>query len=319
MSKTNKLLLFLMLTVLFGYLVILGVSLYRNYVRTQTPPASSSVSAPAGEEVVPTPVAVDPEDPAIRAARDAERAVERVTAWKAALNAAYRSQTEIERGEIDSAIDRLERAVEEAPLVVDLKLALADLYMGQKRYTDARDMYMRILDVDPLRDGVGLKWAQALHALRHHEAALTVALWLLEGDSFLEEPNQIAALAYIAMDRTADAVPHLRRQISVNRENVVAQNNLAVAYSRLGEYARAVTLFLEVLDADPGNAITYYNLAVCYSQQGDTRQAVETLQHAAERFGHSFVSAWFRSKDFDPIRESEAFRNLQEMDDDTEE
>lgn len=311
MSPANKVLFILLLAVLIGYLGLLGVSMYRAQQEEEPPPPVAAEEQP--EEIVEEPPP-DPADPAVLAAQDAEATSEHLDLWRSALNAMYRAKSEIERGETARAIERLEGAIEKAPLLVELKLALADLYMDQKRFAEARDLYVGVLETDPLKEGVRLKLARALHGLRHHEAALQVALWILEDDSFLEEPNQIAAMSYLATDRIADAVPHLRRQVAVNRDNIVAQNNLAVAYSRLGDHARAVTLFRDVLEADPGNAITYYNLAVSYAQQDQAALAVETLESAADRFGYPFVSAWFRSRDFDPIRHSDVFRSLEATD-----
>ena len=312
MQGANKWVLIFLLAVLLGYMAVLGVSLYRTYLQEEAMAPPPPVPE-APQEEAPA-VVEDPDDPALNAARDAERTGAHLATWKGALNALYAASTDLERGESERGLERLEGAVEASPHIVELQLKLADLYMAQKRFAEARDLYVRVLETDPLREGVRLKWAQSLQALRHHEAALQVALWILEDDSFLEEPNQIAATAYLAMERIEEAVPHLRRQISVNRENVVAQNNLAVAYSRLGEYARAVTLFLDVLEADPRNAITYYNLAVSYAQQGDAGRAVETLETAADRFGFPFVSAWFKSRDFDPIRTTDRFQRLELMD-----
>ncbi len=307
----------LLVAILVVYMGILGASLYRSFFgEEEEEEEPTPVLAEEEPEETPEAAPTDPvpDDPAEIAAQDAERTGEYIDAWRSALNAMYRAETTLARGgETERAMERLEEAIDEAPHVVDLQLALADMYVEQQRYAEARDLYVRVLQADPMREGVRLKWARTLHALRHHEAALQVALWILDDDGFLEEPNQIAAMAYLAMDRIEAAIPHLRRQVAVDRDNIVAQNNLAVAYSRLGEYGRAVTLFRDVLEADPGNAITYYNLAVCHAQQGDADEAVETLQDAAERFGLSFVRAWFRSEDFDPIRDSTVFQELESL------
>ncbi len=316
----NKWILYVLSAALLGYLVILGVSLYRSG-RSSPPVGSELERVETDAEGIPGEEAarslVEDGEPGFEelAALDAERTGAHLDVFKRAVNELHRSQAEMARRDTSRALERLERALEAAPHVAELKLQLADLYMDEKRFAEARDLYAGALEADPLQKETRLKWAQALHALRHHEAALQVALWILEDDAFWEEPNQIAALAYIAMDRIEEAVPHLRRQVSVNRENMVARNNLAVAYSRLGQYARAVTLFRGVLESDPGNAITYYNLAVCYAQQGHALDAVDMLERAADRFGYSFVSAWFKSRDFDPIRGAEAFQALESEDD----
>lgn len=320
MSVTNKLVITLLIVLLLGYLGVLGASLYRTHAQRK-----ADASVPGADEggaalnVVEDEGVVHPAGPveepeptrAALAEQESERIADYVQAWKGAMNAISRSELLVERGRNEEAIEQLEQAMEEAPNVVDVQLALADRLAERQQFTEARELYLSVLESSPLKEGARLKLAETYQALHQYEAALQLALWILEGDSYLEEPNRVAALAYMAMDRTSEAIPHLRRQVAINRENIVAQNNLAVAYSRVGEHGRAVQLFQDVLDADPGNAITYYNLAVSYAQQDQAVSAVDTLNLAVEQFGIGFVSSWLGSKDFDPIRATEPYETLQ--------
>lgn len=323
MSKGNKMLLLLLTLILIGYLVVLGVTLYRGHV-AQPPPAAADPAEPvepvapvaeteASAAVIPEEVALLPDgDPpaqvALEETEDTEISIER---WRAATDAIRAVRPLLERGHVDRAIEHLEAALEQSPDLLSAKLALADLYAERERYGEARDLYKQVLDADPFTEGGRIKLARSLQALRDNEAALAIALWLLEEDPLREEPNQIAAMAYMAMNQVAEAVPHFRRQLSINRDNVRAQHNLGVAYSRLGDHRRAVNLFQEVLASDPGNAIAHYNLAVSFVKQDQPDEAVEVLTEAAERFGLRFVSAWLRSRDFDPVRDLPAFERLQ--------
>lgn len=321
MSRPNKLLLLSLTLILFAYLVVLGITLYRGYVDRQAPVATPSeelepvaAEGEAGIEGAPGEISLLKE-PALPIEPETGSAVEDINVsieqWRAAADALREVRPMLERANIDRAIETLERTLAQSPDLVAAKLTLADLFTQRERYVDARDLYIQVLDADPHTEGVRLKLARSLQALRDYEAALVMALWLLEEDPLREEPNHIAAMAHMAMNDAAAAVPHFRRQLSINRDNVRAQHNLGVAYSRLGDHRRAANLFQEVLANDPGNAIAYYNLAVSFVKQDQAGDAVEVLTDAAERFGLRFVSAWLRSRDFDPVRDFSAFERLQ--------
>jgi Flp pilus assembly protein TadD len=313
MTLANKLVLGLMLGLLGIYLSILGLSMLKTH-RQKMVTSPAPASRPATEALTAT---ISPPPPSSaenmdRAQQDAELTQRSVVAWKKGMTAIEQARMSRDMGDTEAAISRLEGVIEEAPNMVDLKLTLADLYRDAGRHADARDLYLRVLDTDPFREGVRMQLAHVFFALQHFDAALTMTQWSMETDPYVEEANHVAAMCYLNTGRTELAVPHLRRLVAVNRENIVAHNNLAVAYSRLGEFEKAIALFRDVMDADPGNSITYFNMAVCYAQKGEAESAVKTLANAVTRFGMPFVSAWFSSRDFDPIRNTPAFKQLEQ-------
>lgn len=321
MSTPNKMLLLLLTVILLVYLVVLGVTLYRGHSGRQAPiaaepaaPASTGAGGEAAADRSPEEISLlddagDLGEPEVfSTVEDIKGNIDR---WRSAAESLREVRPMLERGNIDRAIEALERTLDRSPNLISAKMTLADLYTQRERHDEARKLYIKVLDANPQTEGARLKLARSLQTLRDYEAALAMALWLLEEDPLREEPNHIAAMAYMAMNEVADAVPHFRRQLSINRENVRAQHNLGVAYSRLGDHRRAANLFQDVLASDPGNAIAYYNLAVSFVKQDQADDAVEVLTDAAERFGLRFVSAWLRSRDFDPIRDLSAFERLQ--------
>jgi len=319
MSWTQKVLFGSMSLLMVGYLGLLAYSLMMNRapapVATPQQPPTVSDAAPA-PSVVPQGI-VGEETPTARAEqRDRARVqtlTESVERWKAGLAQAERSRTARERsGDLAASVVQLEQALAATPALLDVKLELANTYAELNQYDEACEMYLALLEADPQRHEVRLKLALLLLSMQQHRSALTVAEWLLEADSFAEQPNYVAAMSLIGLGRLNEAIPHLRRLVSLNRENLLYRNNLAVTYSRLGLHEQAETLLREVLNDDPSNSITYYNLAVSYAQRNAAQPAVEILTSAARRFGMSFVNAWLESREFDPIRDTAEFRALRE-------
>lgn len=308
MKWTTKAILSVLFLLLFAYLGVLGHTLYQTHLTRQISPAAPPPDAIAEEvlediEILP-PAGPTPED-------DADRFDTLVRQMKRHANVLPRVDRQINREQFEPAIETLETILEDVPHFLDAQLRLADLYIEQKEFAKARDVLHNVIQTDPTRDGVRLRLARALQGLRHYQAALHIALWILEDDAYQEEPNQIAALAYMGLNQVQRSIPHFRRQVAINRDNIVARNNLAVAHARLGDHRQAVALFRDVLAEDPSNAVTYYNLAISLAQQDQGSNAVDVLNDAADRFGLSFVSSWLGSRDFDRIREVPEFVSLQ--------
>ncbi len=312
MTLGNRILLSALFIFLVGYLGVLG------YYRLYKPRQEAAVPAPSPEpegtpaELVSAAPEVLSDNLMERARMDALAMEKQVSIWREAQVAYDRALTDMGRGDAAAAIGRIRAAIGEAPEHIGLQLLLADMLIEQKEFEEARDVLVRVLQAAPERTPARVKLASVLHQLKRYEAALEIAAWIMETEPYLEEANQLAATAYMQIGRVDSAVPHWRRLVALNRDNIMAQNNLAVAYSRLGDYDKAITLFRDVLAADNSNSITYYNLAVCYAQKGDAVHAVDTLARAADVFGESFVSAWFRSRDFDAIRDEQIFETFEQ-------
>ncbi len=308
MPFPNKIVMALLLCVLIAYFALLGITMHkgREAAAARTEPASPVADTGIAEEET-----VSQAAPATPWAV-AEQMAETIREWERAQNALNRAASHNNRDRIDHAVETLEKALEQLPSHLELQMALADIYKEQKRWDDAAELYWHILQADPHHNQARLKLATILAGQKQHDAVLKLSYWMLESDAYNEMPNHLIAQAYLALGHTEQALPYLRRLTTLNRENVVARNNLAVAYSRLGNYHQAVSLFNEVLKLDNRNSVTYYNLAVCHAQQLNAASAVATLSDAADAFGMAFVRAWTTSPDFDPIRDTEDFKRLEQ-------
>jgi tetratricopeptide (TPR) repeat protein len=119
----------------------------------------------------------------------------------------------------------------------------------------------------------------------------------------------MAARAYLALRRPADAITHLKRVTTVQRDNISAHNLLAQAQMRLGQFHQAVDTLAAVLKLDERNSSSYYNLAVCQMHHGGVTQVVDTLNRAVSMFGAPFVASWAGSADLAPLRTNDYFKS----------
>ncbi len=278
--------------VVIGYVLVLAASVLRGERKTGKPALPSA-----------NPVAT----PSSNATAEAVSIQERIVAWSRLPDALLTAQTQQERGLMDDAEAALKKALETTPHALALQARLAKLYADQRKYAQATELLVNVLNANPDDVPARMLLATCYDGQTNYAASLAVANWVLDVDPNSLAANQIAADAYMNTDRTALAIPHLKKIVSMARDNIVAQNKLGVAYSQLGEYVKAIQLFNGVLEKNAADSTTYYNLAVCYAKQSMADQAVETLARAQALFPKDFVNTWAKSRDFDPIRNDPLF------------
>ena len=282
--------------VVIAYVLVLAGSVLRSDKKAR------KVASAAATSSAPATVALSS-----NAMAEAASIHERIAAWTRLPDAMLQAQTQQDRGLLDDAEAALKKALETSPHALAIQARLAKLYVEQKKCAQATELLVRVLDANPDDVPARLLLATCYDSQTNYAASLAVANWVLDVDPGSILANRIAADAYLNTDRTALAIPHLKKLVSLERDNIVAQNKLGVAYSLMGEYVKAIQLFNGVLDKNAADSTTYYNLAVCYAKQSMTDQAVETLARAQALFPKDFVNTWMQSRDFDPIRNESLF------------
>lgn len=295
-TKTELLFNSALLVVVLVYLLALGLSVFRPHgnAAPAVPPASVTATEAA-------------ETPTPEAAAEAERITAHVRDWNQTLLVLDEAHRLIAQKNFPRAEETLVQTLEANPNVVELQVALSQIFLEEKRYEEAKEMLIKVLERDPENSSARVSLVSILAAERNHAAALSVANWILKTDPYSMEAHQAAAAAYLYLDQPSLALPHLRKIIRLGEDNVSAENNLAVVYCRMGQFDKATELLEQLLTSERGNSITYYNLAVCHAQQRKAKEAIEVLGNAVSEFGEPFVMTWLKSRDFDPIRDHPLF------------
>ncbi|GMH97438.1 hypothetical protein TrVE_jg3236 [Triparma verrucosa] len=82
-------------------------------------------------------------------------------------------------------------------------------------------------------------------------------------------------LALYRQGRYDQAEVQLLEAIAINKENVVAMNNLAAVYCKKGKFSKAQKECERVITLDPNNAMAHRNIAKIFDTLGNTRDAVK--------------------------------------------
>lgn len=254
----------------------------------EEPPAPAAASATNAAQEVSAPTGFD--------------MASRIAAWKRIPDAILEAQAFADRGDYAEASRRVEAALEQCPQALRLKMLLARIHYQREDYTHAAEILMELLEANPDDFAARTLLASVFAHQADWENALTVAKWILDANPSSTPAHDIAAQAYLATDRKALAIPHLKKIVTLEKDNIVAQNKLGRAYADLGEYVKAIQVFNDVLAQNDNDATTFYNLAACYARQGLAEDAATVLSRAAPRFGNQFVAAWVQNPEFENIR-----------------
>jgi len=177
---------------------------------------------------------------------------------------------------------RLNKVIEEIepppppPIPVrDFWVMLGDSYYLLKRYEEAKDIYDKIINLNPY-DQI---------AIRHRGAA------------------------YVHMQKYEDAIIDFNRSLELKADEYIALHDRGVAFKNLKKYKEALDDFNRALELKPEHPYILYNLACLFSLRGETNNALAYLEKAIEK-RKKYREMAKTKKDFDNIRKDPRFKKL---------
>ena len=217
-----------------------------------TPPAA--VTAPPADPVKSDPVKSDPAvqpaaPPASSPAETAEVTDEN------ALAALQQAEALLTSGDPSAAVGLLRRAVNQSPLSLRVRIALARAYLAARRGTDAADEARRALRVAPTGDRASLMELSQIMAQAYAQNGDTTAARVAYEEIIRAQPTAQWARVALAdlllqQNRTGEAEAILRGVQKVEPTNREAAIGMARLLASRGDYAGA-TRELNVLDNAP--------------------------------------------------------------------
>lgn len=280
-----------------GYLAILAGTEVWTRKHPPTQPVQSAKPGVAPPSVIPS------EDTGIPL-------TERIGHWRAGVRIIKNLEPKLENSPAAEVQAALESALRETPEFARARMELARALIKQKKYDEANALLLGALDSNPDHLAARILLAQSHLALGQNAEALALAQWAIESDSFSIDAQSLAATALLNLNRPDEAINHLKKLTTLNREDLTIENALGTTYLKIGDFRSALQTFREILKISPDNTTAYYNMAVAYARQMKDTDTVDTLSKAKELFGSSFVSTWITSSDFDPVRETAAFQSF---------
>ncbi len=214
------------------------------------------------------------------------------------------------RGLAAEALERLERELAAAPTNLELKSALADHLMDQRRFDDARRLLSEIIEAQPRDPEPRRRLAAALLGAERFADAYDMVRWYLDAAPADLAGRKLAARICLDGGWYDQALVHLRSIADSRQEDVETRQLFALAYLRLGQYVKAVSQLAELARGESPDKSTFYNLALAFARQEQAGETIRTLTRAVELFGASQVLQWMSDEDFRPLQNDPLFRTF---------
>lgn len=218
---------------------------------------------------------------------------------------------------VDSAINYLAELIKRYSFSYEYRVALAEVYKGEERYTQAKEIYEQVVEIDPRNKKAWLGLGECLKASGLNERALKAFLNAAVLDPTDGEALFQAGKLYLETNRFEEAAAQFRRVYEMNpnfpranyyigkaaflmgrfeealragKEEKRINPNLADAYiltaevlSTQGAYSACAAEYAQAIKLRPQGAEIYVKTARCYRQAGSLDIAETMLVLAKER------------------------------------
>jgi len=187
---------------------------------------------------------------------------------------------EHQQGQSQSAMARIQKAVELRPRDVVFRFNLANMYLDLKLFDQAIASYRKALQLQPGVLDILLGLRLALLAQNRDEEAIAIHRQILA-----IEPNRANIqfdLANLLRDQgqLGEAILVFKKSIALNPLFTAAYINLANALSALGRVDEAIENIRMAIKVEPDHVGSYANLAIALCAQGNIDEAIPTYRKA---------------------------------------
>ena len=223
-----------------------------------------------------------------------------------------------ELAEFDRAAAAYRKALEFTPDSVDARLGLGDVYLQQGRTEDGLTEYNRALATDPKSPAAYFRVADAnLRMGRFHEASAAAAQ-VLAFDSGHRKAHYVLATALVRMGAKEEGDKELEvfrkleaeaRSETDRGRNIGVVNRGAAAKLLEGRAEEAVEMFLKAIETFPDSPTAYLNLGTAQSKLGQHKAAAGTFQKMLTlSIADNFLVSWNLAREYQYLGDIEASR-----------
>lgn len=185
----------------------------------------------------------------------------------------------------------------------------ADALRFAKSYRESVKFYLDSIMMD--RDHKEAYWGLAISYkyLTEYEKAIKMLDKLTELDDKNDNYFFELGVCYLSSGRPAEAIPNLIKAIILNKENLEAQIQLAIAHELVEETDLSLMIYNKLIETNPEFLKAYYNKAAMLMGMGDFLEASKTFFQLIKRNPDYYKAYLGIAMSFDKLgRYSDAIR-----------
>lgn len=171
-------------------------------------------------------------------------------------------------GDMESALQAFERAVEINPTLSESRANLGNIYLKKGQVRQAVREYLEALRINPkdpkTHNNLGNAYTQQGsfgYAVSEYQQAIVL------DPNFIDAYKNLA-LVYSKQKRYSLAVSELNKIVVMGLADAGCYSQLGDTYSQAGDYEQAITQYKTALDIKKDSLDTHYGLAICYNKLG---------------------------------------------------
>lgn len=192
---------------------------------------------------------------------------------------------------LDTGLVYIRDLINKFSYTIEFRLAMAELYKEQERYSQAQKIYEQLVDADPKNKKAHLGLGQSYQAQALFEKALKEYLSATVIDPSDAEGLFRAGLLYSEIGKQSEAITQYKRALSINSLFPRLNYHIGRAYFQNNQYDAAVASAMEERKLNPGLADSYILAAEVYSATkqfqkcaGEYQQAIKLRPQGAELY-----------------------------------
>lgn len=250
------------------------------------------------------------DDAASRGGSSAEEEMDRINRLRRAKEFELDTWRFIHAGDLESALEKVDAAVERCPDLVSLRFTRGKVLFDLGRYKEALTDLRGAVEGDPSSAAYFTALGACYLKLNDPGAAAVCLETAVSLDPELPETLSQLGYTWLQLGLEDRALEALQRAAALNPGDPGVLANLAEAELLRGWTERAISTSKTALDLDPGEPTALYALARAYGRMGSADNAVATLTLAYDRLGADSVAEWLGVHDFAGLRADPAFQQF---------
>jgi Tfp pilus assembly protein PilF len=194
-----------------------------------------------------------------------------------------------QRGDTQTAVRELEKAVEKNPNLLMARITLGEIYRKQNDYNAAVRQYEVLAEKDAYTISNHYYLGVSYQFLTRYSESLAAYLRGLSVDAKDFGSNMNLGTVYLAVGNTENAVKYLDKATQINPRSAVAWSNLGVALDARSSYVLAETAYRKALELDTSSLPTLQNLAANLMLQKKVGEGIYLWEQIVARNKTSFT------------------------------
>lgn len=159
----------------------------------------------------------------------------------------------------------------------------ADALRFAKLYRESVKCYLDSIMMDRSHQEAYWGLASSYKYLQEYKKAIKMLEKLIELDDKNDKYFFELGVCYLCDGRPAEAIPHLVQSIVINRENLEAQIQLAIAHELVDEEELSLMIYNKLIETNPEFLKAYYNKGAMLMGMGDFEEASKTFFQLIKR------------------------------------